>query len=91
MGHIYTATKPTRTILPMKKGKLSKPELRKLGRAYGDLNEMILRLPTENLCEAEKATLEALTKSRNGIGEILRWQDFDGVWKEVSAPKPAVA
>lgn len=69
----------------MKKGMLNKPELNKLAKSYRELTAMIQALPVENLCPTEKATLEALAKSRNAMGEILRWQDFNGAWKSANA------
>ena len=64
---------------------LTKRQLEKLARAYRDINAVLAATdPSAHGSEEEVAQL--LTASRNRLGELLRWQDFDGAWQDATRP-----
>lgn len=66
----------------MRKGYLNKTELARVGRIYRDLEKLRSEMPTCHSKE-EDSTYDLITTARNKLGELLRWQDFGGVWQEV--------
>lgn len=67
----------------MKAGRLNKTELARMVRSYRDIQGLLDKLPlTTNLDRTEQSTADCLFKARNGLGELLRWQDFGGAWQE---------
>ena len=70
----------------MRNGRLNKPELARIARAYRDLNAMQAELPQTARSPDEETTLHLLLDARNRLGELLRWQDFDGAWVAAQTP-----
>ncbi len=67
----------------MRKGRLNKPELARITRAFRDINQLVNDLPKNAaaMTDDEKATCNILVDARNRLGELLRWQDFGGAWQ----------
>lgn len=71
----------------MRNGQLNKAELAKLARQFRELDDLLESLPAGQLTAKESDVMGKLIKARNAIGEILRWQDFDGAWKAAQRAK----
>ncbi len=73
----------------MRKGDLNKDELRRVGRAYSDLAAIYAKLPPHSQRDrVEESTGDLLLRAMNRCAELLRWQDFGGVWQKVKGDRP---
>lgn len=70
----------------MRNGRLNKTELARVVRSYRDIRGLLDKLPLNNQDKTEESTADCLFKARDGLGELLRWQDFGGAWKEAQKP-----
>jgi hypothetical protein len=66
----------------MKKGQLNKEELAKIARCYRDIDGILRMIPKDVSDNYEKSTQACLVGVTNSLGELLRWQDFDGAWMD---------
>ncbi len=67
----------------MKRGTLNKAELQAIAKAYRLINDLTAKIPRINdRGTTEDQTEELLVRARNPLGELLRWQDYHGAWKE---------
>lgn len=64
-----------------------------MARSYRDIQDLIDKLPMPERDKTEESTADCLFKARNGLGELLRWQDFGGAWQDASKliPKETTA
>lgn len=68
----------------MKNGKLNKAQFARIVRMHKELAAMIAEIP-HNPTPAESCTADLLIGTRNKLGELLRWQDFETSWKAATA------
>lgn len=73
----------------MKNGDLNQEELRLCAGIHRKLNALQSKIPQTGRSERENNTLHLLLEARNRLGELLRWQDHNGVWQTcIPTPLP---
>lgn len=67
----------------MRKGRLNKPEIARLARAYQDLDAIIDQLPKDHktFTREEEGVWTAAQRAHCAIGALIRWQDFPTMTK----------
>jgi hypothetical protein len=74
----------------MKKGRLNKAELARIARCYRDIDSILRMIPKDANDRDEQDTRDCLIVARNRLGELLRWQDFDGAWMDAQLENDAI-
>jgi hypothetical protein len=75
----------------MRKGQLNKTELARMARCFREIESLMDMLPKDTKNRHEQSTWDCLIKARNGLGELLRWQDFGGAWQDAQKENTEVS